>query len=949
MTDSVEIALVGRDREIAVVRRLLDGLGDGRSATLIVEGDAGIGKTSLVDVAVEEGLARGALVLAGAAHPFERSRPFGAVVDALGLRRGSSDPSRAAIGRLLMGETDTTEASSGSLTDLRYRIVEDVVAYVEALCGDGPVVLVLEDLHWADSSTLLAVRALTHRLVHEPLVLIVSMRPSPRSAELDQLLDDLGVDAHLVQLGALSSEEVTALACAELGGPCGPQLIGALDKAAGNPMWVREILAALAEMGSRSASDGPGTLELYELPDSLRELVVRRLRYLPDATLEMLRFTAVLGDTATVRDLASITHRPASDVMADLVEAFRSGVLGERGEDVVFRHELVHDAVYQDMPRPVRQALHRDAATALADSGSDVLQVADHLARGATRGDLEAVNWLRRAAQETAPVAPPVTVELLVRAESLLPAGHDDADLVSAELVDALLRAGRVAEAAERAEAVLDRRHRGDVDVPLRLRLVSALSMQNRAAELIVRAESTLAETSDLSAEAQALVLAQASIGLQLAGDLVTGEDTAHRALSIAEHADDGELIVWSLTTLAKAVGRRGRYGEALDLTGRAVALAATSQDLATRLRHPKYFHAMALADADRFSEASAAFDDALDEYDELASPRFLGDTMIMAATTQFLTGAWDDARIGLTAGLRVAQEQGLRILVAPANAHLATIAIGEGDRRRAEELLAPFEAELSSETPCFGAESIAVAAARLAEAADDHARAYELLRNFWLRDAELDNRYFHRDLGPPLTRLALARGDLELANGVTALIENGAALAEVPTVQSSALRCRGLVDGDPELMLEAVAIARTGDRPVNLADTCEDAVSVLAAAGRKEEAKPLLLEALKHYDTMGAPAWAARAGAELRRLGVRRGVRGPRLRATTGWESLTATELAVSKLVAEGLTNKEVAGRLHISPHTVNTHLRHVFDKLDVTNRAALAAEVTRRASLTT
>ena len=118
----------------------------------------------------------------------------------------------------------------------------------------------------------------------------------------------------------------------------------------------------------------------------------------------------------------------------------------------------------------------------------------------------------------------------------------------------------------------------------------------------------------------------------------------------------------------------------------------------------------------------------------------------------------------------------------------------------------------------------------------------------------------------------------------------------------------------------------------------------VLVGAGRADEAKELLAEALTRYDDAGTHASGpARVTAALRELGVRRGVRGSRQRPTSGWASLTDTERAVSLLVAEGLTNREVAKRLHVSPHTVNTHLRHVFEKLSVGNRAALAGAVAR------
>jgi DNA-binding CsgD family transcriptional regulator len=161
--------------------------------------------------------------------------------------------------------------------------------------------------------------------------------------------------------------------------------------------------------------------------------------------------------------------------------------------------------------------------------------------------------------------------------------------------------------------------------------------------------------------------------------------------------------------------------------------------------------------------------------------------------------------------------------------------------------------------------------------------------------------------------------------------------------VHSVALRCRGLVDADVEPLLHAVALAREAPLLIEHGGACEDAASLLAASGRRDEAAALLVEAQERYERAGADAWARRVRAQLRALGVRAGARGSRQRPATGWRSLTATERTVSLLVAEGLTNGAVARRLYMSPHTVNTHLRHVFAKLGVGNRVALAAVVHR------
>jgi len=209
-----------------------------------------------------------------------------------------------------------------------------------------------------------------------------------------------------------------------------------------------------------------------------------------------------------------------------------------------------------------------------------------------------------------------------------------------------------------------------------------------------------------------------------------------------------------------------------------------------------------------------------------------------------------------------------------------------------------------------------------------------------WRFDTARQNRFYHRCLAPDLVRLALALGHRDVAAEVASAVAEGVTLApEVLTVRSLALRCQGLVDGDVEPMIEAVVLARRAPLLVEHGGACEDAARLLAHGGRSDQAAALLTEALERYEHAGADAWAGRVRAQLRTLGVHPGVRGSRHRPAGGWESLTATERAVSLLVAEGLTNGAVARRLYISPHTVNAHLRHIFAKLGVSNRVALAA----------
>jgi DNA-binding CsgD family transcriptional regulator len=932
--------LVGREAELALAAAAVRELSAGRASVLTIEGEAGIGKTRLVQSIVDDARSRDLTVFAGQAHPFERTRPFGVLAGALDLSRRSPDPRRAAIGALLAGQGAGVPARPAG--DVQYRVVEEIVDLVETLSAERPMLLVAEDIHWADSASLLAILSVTRQLPLAALLVVVTARPSPLPAEVVRLLDDLAAGgARTLRLRPLKPDEVAVLAADMLRASPGPALTAMLAKAGGNPLWAVAMLRSLADGGMLRRVGDSVEPTTFELPASLSDLVVRRLRHLPTATLDLLQVTAVLGDAASLRDVATVARRPPAEVVGQLRDAFEAQLLDEADDRVVFRHQLVHDAIYQHVPPPARRLLHREAAVALMAAGADQLDVADHLMLGAERGDEQAVAWLRGAAGEASGQAPLVTVELLLRAEALLPDGHRDVDLVASEVIQALLRAGKVSEASARAEAMLARQHAVELDTPLRLALLGALALQNRADELIAFAQASLAG-SGLRPSDQVLVLAQQSWALTYTGDPRAGESAAGRGLVIAEQAGDAAMTVWTLTALLVAVGRQGRYGEALAHARRAAALAADSRDTRSRPLQPKFFLGLALADCDLIDEARAAYREALD--DEFGSGWWLSETLMADAQASFVIGEWEDAVPALIAGGQAAQEKGNLLLVSQSLAYRAIVATATGDHRAASELAAAIPLSPEGDQLSYNAGILAFAVAGLKAAEGDHQGAYELLLRCWRFDAARDNRFYHRWLAPDLVRLALGLGHRDVAAEVADTVAAGVALASaVPTVRSLALRCQGLVDGEVEPMIEAVTFARQAPLLVEHAGACEDAAMLLTRGGRQDEAAALLAEALERYEQAGADAWARRVRVRLRALGVRPGPRGSRRRPAHGWESLTATERAVSRLVAEGLTNGAAAKRLYISPHTVNTHLRHVFAKLDVSNRVALAAVVHR------
>ncbi len=181
--------LVGREAELGLAAAAVRQLGEGRASALVIEGEAGIGKTRLVQGIVDDARSGGVAVFCGQGHPFERAHPFGVVAAALGLSRRSPDPRRAAIGALLAGQGGG--GPGRAVGGIQYRVVEEIVDLVEVSCAGRPVLLVAEDVHWADSASLLAILSVARRLPFAALLVVVTARPSPLPAEVARLLDDL--------------------------------------------------------------------------------------------------------------------------------------------------------------------------------------------------------------------------------------------------------------------------------------------------------------------------------------------------------------------------------------------------------------------------------------------------------------------------------------------------------------------------------------------------------------------------------------------------------------------------------------------------------------------------------------------------------------------------------------------------------------------------------------
>src|SRR5439155_2453104 len=237
---------VGRAPEMESLGRLLKKARAGRGSVALIEGEPGIGKTRLLGETLAEAGALGFVVIQGSAEEMEQDRPFGLIVEALSLRLDAEDPRRSRIARL-MGPNGDAETWDGGPVG-RYQVLESVLDLIEDLATTRPIALGLDDVHWADASTLLVVRHLARRLGSLPVVILMTSRPVPRSGELAGVVEALrraGLEE--VDLGPLSVDEVVELAGHLARGSPDPDVVGLLAGTAGNPLLVTELVSAIGD------------------------------------------------------------------------------------------------------------------------------------------------------------------------------------------------------------------------------------------------------------------------------------------------------------------------------------------------------------------------------------------------------------------------------------------------------------------------------------------------------------------------------------------------------------------------------------------------------------------------------------------------------------------------------------------------------------------------------
>jgi DNA-binding CsgD family transcriptional regulator/tetratricopeptide (TPR) repeat protein len=928
-------ALVGRDSEIALLTELIQKLSLGRGSSVLIEGEPGIGKSALVRVAVAGAPDAGGEIFWGAGDELGQALPLVPFLDGLRVRDPSENPRRTAIVRLLRGE-DTADHG----TDVPAAVAEQLLALVTEQCATRPTILVVDDLQWADPASVSLWGRLARVARQAPLLLVGMMRPVPLRDDL-LALRRMVDDAARLQLTALTEPAAADLVALLAGGKPDSNLLRLADGAAGNPLYVTELVAALARSSSLTITDA-GTVELASdsAPSSLSAAIADRVGFVTGATREVLTAAALLGMEFAVHDLAIVLGRSVADLIPAVNEACAAGVLAESGQGLGFRHPLIRAALYDEMPGPLRAAWHRDVGRALAEAGAPPDRVARQLlqAVGGPGDATEPVDgwmldWLTRTADALVSQAPRVAAELLTQAVAAGPPGAARQGWLASRLADALYRIGDRGAAEQVANRALEQHCEPDLLIDLHWTLAQCRMLAGSSAKSLATLEKALSSPG-LSARHRARLLVLAGRTHEYLGELDQADQVATSALAAASEAGDSGPMAWALYVRAMVALARGKLTDALAAFDQ--ALTATLADPAlTDLRLLLQVNrAVTLGYLDQYERAFAAAGEARHLAGQLGTTFRLAQAHGALGQLFFETGRWDDALAELSIVPENLKEPGAACCELGI---AAMISFHRGDAELARRWLAaaiPHSERINHQLigPLALARSLdCERQGALPEALD------ALTGGFGGSTEELPDI---EELLADAVRLATETGDLATADTFAGHADALARGSDVPHRQANALYCRGLLDHDAPRLLTAAARYEDAGRPLHRAKALEAAAGEFVGIGDISQARAAFTRAVEVYIGLGAATDAARLQATFRAHGIRRGPRAKHRQARNGWDSLTPTEMKIAAFVEEGLSNPEIAARLLLSRRTVATHVSHILKKLDVHSRTDIARE---------
>jgi DNA-binding CsgD family transcriptional regulator len=906
----------GRADELQVIGALVTALLQGRGGVLIIEGPPGIGKSRLLTEVMALADKGGVRTLFGEAFEYQQTVPF----FSLFMATLGADPP--------VGDAEALRRLGGS-ADLRYWVVHDLADAIYAAAAQTPLAIVLEDIHWADNGTLLALRSLASARP-APVLWVLTVRTGAGGPAVQETLSVLQrANATVVRVAAMSPGAVADMVQDVVRANADESLLNLAAKAHGNPFLVRELVGGLGEEGRLDVSGGRAVASGHALPRRLSGCMQQRLDLLSEGASEVVRVAAVLPDRFSAGLLAAMLERQPSSLMAAVEEAVRADLLVEDDEQLRFRHDLLRETTRQSLPQSLRRAMERQSASVMLRMGADPAEVATQLARSAEPGDREAIDSLRQAAQSVGHSDASAAADLSMRALELLAADDPEQGSLVAETVELLNRASRYQEAEELAVAALSEVVSPEQEAEIRLRLptINRHSTQRRVEE-----NRRALRLLDISEVTRARHLAWLAYNLMFQTQGGQRRTAADEAAAAAASTGDLEATIMANLTLALLDCGDGYAGRALRRLAEICALARTGDATAAHDMAANHYPIL-LAAVGRLDDAAARVADGTEQ------ARREGNAMALAIWATI------DGMVHLAAGRLSAARAATESLPPPQRTAvsepdmvrmviLTEVAARTDDRNLLQQMVNDARDAYST-----GSSAVRRGAAHvLALAAWQRDDVHDAMR--WLGDITLfETPIWTQVLDRVIlsARVASAGGDAGLRERVlqaTDLLERER--PAIPLFTGVAGYARGILERDAQALAAAADVLHSSARPLLYAAAAEDAGAELARTDHPDKAVHQLNAAFDTYLHHEALADARRVGRALRGLGVeRRIVSQPR--AKTGWDSLTDAELTVVNLIAQGATNRDVATQLHLSLHTVKNHVHNAFAKLDINSRAQL------------
>lgn len=913
--------LLERDVELAAIRAAVADVRTGNGRLLVIEGEAGIGKTTLLRAAVDAARRAGLPVVRATASELEVAQGFGIVRSLVTeIRRMQLDPDPfdgpAAGARPLAepglgGAAEAVHDRADTFHALFWLLVN--------LTDDRPLVFAVDDAHWADEVSAEFLAYLVPRLEDLSLLLVVALRPATDSPAIEAVRSSPG--AARLAPAPLTRDAVSELAAqAGLGPLDAPHRESLWAETGGNPFYLVELLRA-GEL--RRTSD-----QRPSLPGAIQHAIQQRIGVQGTDGRRVAEAIAILGEPATVELVAAVAEVDPGVAVAAIRRMTSEGILDH--SRLTFAHPIVRSSVYEAVPAAIRERLHRLAAGALRTSGAGATAIASQVLRTQGRGERAAVDALRSAARAALAQGDPASARRYLERAMLEPPPAELLGAVHLELAAALAALG-APEANDHYEQGLSHATLPHERAQARLAQAHALIATGRWQDAAKVFQQGLQDADgrdiELKSRLEAGFVSSALVGLvereraaerlaRILGSPLT--DPAHRELA-AWMAFQHSVTVSASASEAVALARRAVSGAPLEALVRGTQVIELA--------------AGALVAAGALDEEIAMLDEAIDAAQRSGAYGKAAIYSYCRSLAHLLVGRIVDSMADAQTAI-AAHEQGWEVFYPGTCASLSQALLERGEVDAAERVINLDESRWGQRLDFQF--MVPIARGRVRMARGDHEGAVQELDRAKLAGEQLglaspsilaDWRTWYA--------VALARiGNEEAAERVAGEAMEMADRWGAPIARAQASWAAGLVarSGGIERLREARAIAETTSASLIEARMRVDLGAALRRAGKTVEAREELASAADLAHRIGATALLERARDELAIAGAR-----PRRYAVRGIESLTPSELRVSRLAAEGRTNREVAQSLFVTPKAVEYHLANAYRKLGISSRGEL------------